>query len=326
MNAGRDFLLFVLFLIGLGIVWFFTGGPTRALSHSGWFLSPPSPLGNGEGYNLPGVPLASSTSDWSKSNTYTNAYSDRYPSGNNSVWDYFFNYRPGTGQVNRPPDSSYAQYVSFYGGNTQTDDPKSEYVVIQTDSNLRGTITMTGWSLESAQTGLRVSIGNAAQIPFLGQMNSEVPISVGPMSRVVVITGHSPNGTSFRLNKCTGYFNQFQKFVPSIREECPRPQDEMLLHPQQLSGNQSCQDFVATLPQCRLTLSAIPGNVGGLCQDFILNTLSYNGCISAHQSDPDFYRNEWRLYLNRDQELWANNHEGIRLLDESGKLVGEITY
>jgi len=48
MNAGRDFLLFIFFLVVLGIAWFLTGGPSRTISHSGWFL-------NGQGVEIPSV-------------------------------------------------------------------------------------------------------------------------------------------------------------------------------------------------------------------------------------------------------------------------------
>jgi hypothetical protein len=323
MSAGRDFLLFVLFLVVLGFVWFYTGGPSRAISHSGWFLNPPSPLGNGEGYNIPSVPLPSATSSYS---------SDGSASGTNgsgssqSLWDYFFHYRAGTGEAARPGDSPYAQYVTFYPGNTQTSDPTAEYITIQTNPQLKSAITVTGWTVESAQSGVKVAIGGASQIPFLGQANSETPVTLGPQSSVTLVTGRSPNGTSFRVNKCTGYFNQFQTFTPRLPVECPAPQDEMLRNPGTLAGNQDCQNFIQSIPQCTLTVGSIPGTVGSACQNFILNTLSYNGCITAHQSDPDFYRNQWYVYLDRSQELWANNHDAIELLDENGKLVGEISY
>jgi len=36
MTAGRDLLLFILFLVVLGIAWFFTGGPSRFLTPDGF--------------------------------------------------------------------------------------------------------------------------------------------------------------------------------------------------------------------------------------------------------------------------------------------------
>ncbi len=321
MGAGRDLLLFIGFLIVLGIAWFVTGGPARSISHQGWFLSAPSPLGNAQDYNIPHVPLPNAETE-SQNNTTPPPQTNPVA----SIWDYFFNYRVGLGAAPTPGTSSYAQNVYFQQGNSMSADPTAEYVIIRTSPNLKTNLTITGWTVESAATGAKATIGNAAVIPYLGQVNSEGPISIGPNTSVYLTTGHSPNGTSFRLNECTGYFEQFQHFTPSLQRDCPRPEDELLRHPQTLAGNDTCDTFIRSIPQCTLTLTAIPGNVGSGCQDFILNDLSYSGCITAHKNDPNFYRSEWRVFLERDQELWKNTHDVIRLLDENGKLVGQVSY
>jgi hypothetical protein len=191
---------------------------------------------------------------------------------------------------------------------------------------MSGSLTISGWSLENVSTGVAVPIGNAAQIPFLGQVNYESPISIGPGSTVIVTTGQPPNGTSFRVNECTGYFKQFQTFTPSLSYECPRPDDELLLHPDTLAGDEACRKYVDTLSQCTFAINALPPGLSSECQDFILNDLSYNGCIDGHRDDPTFYRNEWRVFLSRSQELWNNDHGVIRLLDENGKLVAQASY
>ncbi|MBI3573997.1 hypothetical protein HY090_03020 [Candidatus Kaiserbacteria bacterium] len=323
MAGGRDFLLFIFFLVALGVAWFLTGGPGHSISHEGWFLSPPSPLGNGQGYNVPNFSFDTTVNSNPSSG---NIQQQEAPTPTQSVWNYFFNYRVGLGESPRPDASPYASMVRFSANAAKSSDPATEYVTIQTSSDLKTNLTITGWTLESGTTGIKTQIGNAAQIPFLGQVNIESPVSVGPTSTVIVTTGHSPNGTSFELNECTGYFSQFQKFTPNLRQECPKPEDELLRYPQNLAGNELCYNFVRNIRQCVLTWTEIPGNIGDACQNFILNTLSYNGCITAHKDDPDFYRREWRMFLNRDQELWRNTHDIIRLLDENGKLIGEASY
>ncbi|MDE2079195.1 MAG: hypothetical protein KGI73_02300 [Patescibacteria group bacterium] len=323
MSAGRDLLLFILFLVVLGIAWFLTGGASRPLAHAGWFLNPPPPLGNGQGYNVPIINIPQpGTSTPGTTGTQS------VPSPTQSVWNYFFNYRTGTGSsiVGGTPDSPYARYVRLSTDNARATNPEQQYITIRTTSQLNGALTITGWSLVDAQTGLTVVIGNAAQIPALGGMNSATPVSVGPSATVYIVTGASPEGVSFRINKCTGYFNQFQTFSPPLPRQCPLPQDEMLRHPDETAGNTVCQNYIRTIPQCTLTVTAMPGNIGSLCQNFILNTLSYNGCISEHQTDPDFYNNEWRLFLGRNQTLWSSSHDDIRLLDENGKLIAEVSY
>lgn len=317
MSAGRDFLLFVLFLVALGIAWFFTGGPGRTISHAGWFLNPgsisiPSVLGSTT--TLPNA----ETSTWQ----FENGTGGENGSGGSNQTQV---YRPGFGYVTPPPASPYAQYVYIGGSDLTTANASDEYIEIGTDGDLPGTLTISGWTLVSPATGISATIGDAAQIPFLGQVNAEGPVSVGPNATVFITTGRSPNGASFRLNECTGYFEQFQNFSPGLPAECPLPDDEFQ-NAHQLAGDDACEQYVENLDRCTLQVNALPAGLGGLCQNFILNTLTYNGCITAHEYDPGFYRKEWRLFLGRDQELWKNTHDTIWLLDENGKLVAETNY
>ncbi len=319
MNAGRDFLLFIFFLIALGVAWFMTGGPGRPISHAGWFLNPT--LGTTGGIAVPSVSLPNASS--------SNGSNGGTPSAQPkilSLWDYFLNYQPGIGESSAPTDSPYAPYVSLQASNVGSANPATEYVTIQTSQNLPQSVTVTGWTLQNVSTNMSVTIGNAAQIPFLGDVNYGTPISAGPGSTIIVTTGRSPNGASFRVNECTGYFNQFQTFTPSLRYECPQPTDEMLLHPQLLAGDATCRQYLSTLPQCRIVTGVFPQNISNTCQTFVLNALSYNGCITEHKVDPDFYRNEWRVFLNRDQDLWSPDHGTIRLIDENGKLIAQTSY
>ena len=321
MGAGRDFLLFIFFLVALGVAWFLTGGPGRPLSHAGWFLNPS--LGGTSGISIPGVNIPQPTSGNTSGN---NQPQQTQQASAPNLWDYFFNYQPGIGEASSPTDSPYAPYVSLSASDAQSSDPAAEYVTIRTSSSLPGSLTISGWYLQNVSSNVTVAIGDAAQIPFLGGMNSETPISVGPSSTIVVTTGQSPNGTSFRVNECTGYLGQYQTFAPSLPRECPTPQDEMLQHPQTLAGDEPCRQYISTLGRCTVATGTFPSDVSSACQDFVLNDLSYNGCITEHKPDPTFYRNEWRVFLNRNQELWNNDHGTIRLVDENGKLIAQTSY
>jgi hypothetical protein len=324
MNAGRDFLLFIFFLVALGAAWFLTGGPGRPISHAGWFLNPT--LGGTGGISVPHISLPNASSTDSSGGVSQQQQPQNQPTKMQSLWNYFLNYQPGVGESSAPANSPYAPYVSLQLGNAGSSDPLTEYIVIQTSQNLPQSLTVSGWVLQNVSSNVVVTVGNAAQIPFLGGMNSETPISAGPGSTIIVTTGSSPNGASFRVNECTGYFNQYQTFTPALRYECPQPTEEMLTHPQTLAGDTACRQYVNTLSQCRIVTGVFPQNVSSSCQDFVLNNLSYNGCINAHKNEPNFYRNEWRVFLNRNQELWSNDHGVIRLLDENGKLITQTTY
>ena len=316
MNAGRDFLLFIFFLIALGVAWFLTGGPGRPISQAGWFLSSPGTTG---GIGIPSVSVPTAASSTASAPQQTR-------SGIFNFWNYFLNYQPGIGEVSSLTDSAYAPFVSLQASAVGSSNPATEYVTIQMSSALPHSLTISGWTLQNVSSNTSVTIGNAAEIPFLGDLNSETPISVGPNSTIYVTTGQSPNGVSFRVNECTGYFNQFQTFTPTLRYECPRPIDEMLQHPQTLAGDEACRTYVNTLSQCTFLTGTFPSTVSSSCQEFILNSLSYNGCVTAHKGDPNFYRNEWRVFLNRSQELWSNDHGVIRLIDENGKLIAQTSY
>jgi hypothetical protein len=199
-------------------------------------------------------------------------------------------------------------------------------VVIKVSSKNKTNLTATGWSIQNASNGITAPLGEASAIPSLGDVNVEQTIVLAPDSTMYVVTGRSPKGVSFRTNKCTGYFNQFQRFTPGLRQECPTPQNEMARTPEKVSGNDLCITYVTDIKTCEYRTTSLPGNIGSSCQDFILNTLNYSGCIRDHKADPDFYKNEWRVYLKRDQELYSNTHERIRLLDENKKIIAEVSY
>ena len=317
MSAGRDFLLFIFFLIVLGIAWFLTGGPSRTISHSGWFL-------NGSGIAIPSVPVTiPDRAVYPDKQSNTEAATQNTP----SAWDYFFNYKPGLGETPTPLLSPYASSVRLSRANAQASDPAQEYLVIDISRNIQSPITISGWSLVNP-SGIKATIGNAAEIPFLGQVNAQTPITLAAGSTVSVTTGRSPNGTSFRVNECTGYFEQFQAFTPALSKECPSASDEILAHPETLGGNDQCREFMDRIPRCTILLDTrnMPANVGSTCQAFIFDKLSYAGCLNAHQRDPGFYKKEWRIFLNRDQEMWKNQHDVIRLLDENDKMIAQVSY
>ncbi len=241
-----------------------------------------------------------------------------------SVLDNYFDFQAvGT---STEANSLYASDVTLSVGRAKDADPQKEYIIIKTSRNLKNPVTISNWTLESVTSGITAKIGEAAQLPFLGMMNANGSITLPAESTVYITTGRAPNGTSFRTNTCTGYFEQLQDFEPFLARECPTPENEMLLFPQQTLGNDQCIKFVQSLPRCAMRLTEIPPTTGSLCQEFVLNQLSYNGCITNHRYDPSFYKNEWRVFLGRSQELWKNTHERIRLLDQNGKLIGSITY
>ncbi|MBX9765158.1 hypothetical protein K2X83_00785, partial [Patescibacteria group bacterium] len=299
-------IAFILFLVLLGILWATTGGPQRPISHAGPFLKPPI---------APSVQLKSGVVQGSTFEA-DETQIDGVRQDGESLLNYFFNSTRG-GTETAAGTSPYAKFIRLSKANSYASNPNEEYILIETTRELTQNITITGWTLESRTTAIKAPIGSAAQIPLLGGISSESPVSIGPGARIYVTTGRSPNGSSFRLNSCTGYFEQRQDFSPGLERRCPDPEEEALRNPQKTGTNVACIDFIDRLSACEVYAGTIPYDVGTQCRDFILNDLTYNGCVQAHRNDPGFYKNEWRLFLNRQQELWNNTHEQIRLLDEN---------
>lgn len=319
--AGSDLILFIFFLIVLGIVWALTGGPDRSISREGPFLNPPFPLGDGSAYSVPGVNIPAVDE-----NRGTRRGEQVRDDEQNTFTNIIARIR-GTIGVSPNETSPYAGAIELSRGDTRSNDPANEYVTLKTSRDLEGRITISDWRIESAITLAGTVIGDATGLPFSGRVNTESPVSIGPDTTVYVITGRSPIGTSFRTNICTGYFEQFQDFSPRLDRECPLPTDELTtsIHADFIP-NDECIDYVEDIDQCELILTSVPVQVGSACQNFIFEALTYNGCVEAHRNDANFYNTEWYIYLDRDQELWKSSREQIHLLDENGLVVDVLTY
>lgn len=213
-------------------------------------------------------------------------------------------------------------YLSAYGWSAN---PSTEYLTFTLDSYYKGKVLITGFEIKSAATGKGTLIGKGVDLPFAGQINYESPIFIDPGDTVVLVTGRSPIGYSFKVNKCTGYFEQFQDFTPRLREECPTPLNHELA---QKFGyfNDSCLDYLQTIPSCNMPLNDIPLYLQSECRSFVNEKLNYKSCVEEHKNDQDFYKKEWRIYLGRSEELWKERREVIKLLDLNKETIGTATY
>jgi hypothetical protein len=314
LSAIGTLFAFIMILVLLGILWVATGGPSRPISHAGPFLTAPT---------VPGVNLRTGqTTSGGESQGYGSSGSSQPQSQN--LWDIFFTNHGGVSS-GAQGDSRYSSAVSLEASQTSESDPAHEYITLRISGNATSSFTISGWTLENKQKAIRVTLGSAAETFSAGDINSQTPVTVGPGGTVYIVTGRSPNGASFRTNKCIGYLEQFQDYQPSLNRNCPLPQDEGLLNSGKTSSS-GCIDFLDQLGQCEVYTDTLPDTLDSSCKDFIKNDLTYNGCVSRHRNDPDFYANEWHLYLNRDQDLWSDTHDQVLLWDENGKLISSVTY
>lgn len=229
--------------------------------------------------------------------------------------------------------SPFRGLVTLALAHARASEPQREYLELSYKRIAKTDASITGWRLVSPITGKSAVIGTAARIPFFGRVNTETAVTLEPGQQAYILTSRSPNGTSFLLNRCTGYFEQFQNFTPSLRRECPRIKDEPLPpseRPEARSYGASsledaCLDYIERIGECTVPV-AIPPTLSPLCQEFVVKTATYDACVQSHRTDEDFFTKEWRIYLNRGEELWKEKREVIELRDAAGKLVDVVRY
>jgi len=318
MNAMGDLKFLIMAIIGLFIVWIAVG--SRGGIGDGPFLRPPAPLSTGETYGT------------TRNVNVTIGQGSSFSVGGEAseeIENVGIDLRNLKGELQRIQNSADSKYkglveISRHSGAKQTNVDK-EIIELKVSRNATEKIPITNWRLQSGVSGAGDSIDKGSYLPYSAQVNSKVFIFVEAGDKIIISTGRSPIGTSFRQNKCTGYFEQFQDFNPSIRKICPKPIDDL---PNVGVGNtaERCIDFVERLPKCELYLGEVPLNVGGSCQNYITSKINYNNCVDNHKDDSDFYLGEWRVFLGRNDELWRSQKEIIKLIDHEGKVVDAITY
>ena len=325
-SATGDLWWFVAIMMALGLVWYATGGPSRPEARQGPFIQPPAPIGAGEIYGAghqPAPPLHSSTIPPS------------YQSGG-----------PNPNNLKEPPLAArspwYGQVSIDTGNGPYEIQPNQEYITLEANYNNSGPLTITGWSLTNAKSrpdaaliprGTRLFIGNSAN-------SMTLPITLAPGGRLVLVTGQMPNSDPYTINanfltsKCTGYLDAlpYYRFTPALRRSCPAPAKE----PGIKNLDNECYNFVSYLSACHTPKierdvdgNEFIDNNSGLssnCRAFLQEHFNYNACVKWHEQDPNFYGDEWRVYLRRSWELWAPNRERITLYDQSGKIVAENAY
>jgi hypothetical protein len=314
----KEFGWFIWGLVGLGFLWFFTGGPQREVSHQGAYLKPPAPLDTGEAYGKYYAGKSTSekeTLDLPESPAVVLKQAESKIEG-------FFEQSEEAKKIHET--SLLSKSFSFDGvagaKNTKVDE---EYIRIVASEYANNSALISNLMLKGRSYGIAVLVPKATNLPLMGVSSTKTDVSLPPGGRAIISTGRSPIGTSFRVNACSGYLDQFQNYTPALFKECPLPKEELAL-----SGikESSCEMFAEKLPRCRLYSGAYPSEISTSCKNFIAEKLNYNSCALRHKDDAGFYKNEWRLFLDKKSELWAEKSEIIRLLDSRGNTIDAITY
>lgn len=346
-------------MVILAFVWLFTGGPLRPSSKSGWFLNKPQQKAVQETKERTEEIFGTKSSAEKTSPT---AY-PRQSSSASSPLPYFRgddgSPRPSSSSSSRSgasyngtPNNSASvvlaakakiqssssqslpagqassvrpDFATLKTRRAKETSPDEEYLEIKADKKNKSPMKITGWKLKG-KTGLDIAIGKGASYIYASVASQpQEDIYLKPGEKAIVITGKSPLGTSFKLNKCSGYFEQFHEFTPELNTECPLLRDEEL--PSGLNDN--CLDYIDRVSSCQ-TIVSIPYKysfkLSSSCQDFVTQNANYKTCLEKHKDDSDFYLPEWRIYLERSGELWKKKRETIILYDDKNNIIDSQSY
>jgi len=243
-------------------------------------------------------------------------------------------------------------------GNAATEKwPNSEYIIIQNSGKKPATIS--GWTLKNGRDS-RVFLNNFNQLSYGMSDSAVIPLGVKtlwgtsaqtlasivlePGERAIITTGKISKDApylrySFKENICSNFINELPGYplVPTLSGSCPLPRNDADLD--QLDD--SCYTFIKQLRGCHTPVyhEQVIQNSGELrqyldttyglsrqCRDFITQRFTYKWCVATHSTDTNFYRKQWRVYLNRSLQLWGSGREHIRLYDANGLLVDDISY
>ncbi len=223
------------------------------------------------------------------------------------------------------PISNLGGVIEIEAANIWSDDPDQEYITLRVSPEAKGKILLTGMELRSAITGAGVPIGKG--IPLYGFPGEQVEqsIYVNPDDTIYVISGRSPISYSFRTNKCSGYLGQSRNFSPPIYNNCPSTLSDLGYPSVPLRYRDACYNYLDGLSSCHVPGGEnLPEELGPECAGFITTEFSYNKCVERHKNDLDFYKGEWRVYLNRPEDTWQGQREFIKLLDQSKKTIDYV--
>ena len=337
-NPMSDLLIFVVALVGLGILWVATGGPDRARSGSGQSL-----------FTTPYVPSVSSGQAG-------------YRTINSSLYSPSDSHTTGV-QLGRGATSTWYGKVRLRRGSwSGVDYSFQEYIYIENNSygDQAATATISGWKIKNR--GRFTGYPDQAIIPmgvktFVGGGNNLLePVKLAPGERAIINTGQMVSADPYqfpsglKVNKCLGYLSTAgqglfgNSFYPALSNRCVSPSREPGA---QETLNDDCLKFVSnSVTSCMTVKFNEYGGLIGLgreevndregkkrtislpqfCLNYLRNHFNYNSCVSVHKNDSDFYSREWRIWLGQSRKLYAPDRETITLYDKFGKIVDQVSY
>lgn len=323
MDEGIKGILWV--LAGIGLIWLFLGGPSRMIDKTGVFIKPLSPVDTGETYGK--VPAWSFFNNKEEKISSPNLSEEErlaleLEQTEKELKEIQANLKKAEEKERTSPLAEKVIIKRCAGSQT---DVNEEYIELVINSSVSEKILISDWTLKSEMTGTTIKIGEASKLPYTSQINKESAVFVSGGDRIIITTGRSPIGVSFQINKCSGYLEQFQNFYPSISKQCPLVEDENLPTSGPNAFNDECWDYIESISRCETPL-VFPLDMQYECRSYLTTEINHNACIDNYKNNGDFYQPEWRIFLDRETDLWKKEREIIELLDAQGKIVDVYSY
>ena len=321
-NGGLGGIIWI--LVGFGLIWLFLGGPGRMAEKRGIFIKPPAPIDTGETYG--------EISFWDSFRKKRAVPPSDLSEEEKLAWELkqaeeeAKEIKVALEKLEKEekisPFAEKAEIRRCLGRRTDVDE---EYIELKINASIGERILISDWSLKSAMTGTKIKIGEASKLPYSSRVNKESPVFASGGDKIIISSGRSPIGASFQINKCSGYLEQFQDFEPRIDKKCPLVEDENLPFAGPNAFDDECWDYIESLSRCETPLE-FPLDMQHECRVYLTTEVNYNACVDNYKNDSDFYRSEWRIFLDRGVELWKKEREIIELLDAQDKLIDVYTY
>ncbi|MEK7649773.1 MAG: hypothetical protein AAB367_02360 [Patescibacteria group bacterium] len=220
-----------------------------------------------------------------------------------------------------PQQDVLARSFSLSARNAKSRNINEEYIeIIYSPAKNAAPVDISDWMVGDSK-GESYKLGGISILPGSSSFVNQDRLVLRGTSRIHVVTGRSPLGENFRINKCAPYFSQYKTFTPRISESCPVPSRES----GQDALSDTCYKYVKTLSTCRIPTN-IPLFLDNTCREYITRTASYDACVKNHKNDADFYGDEYWVYLNRPEHIWSDVRDSIVLKDARGSVIKSISY
>ena len=220
--------------------------------------------------------------------------------------------------------STYFNKVEFIRRSSELGkDADEEYLAIKVTDGV--SVDITGWTLlnYSNRVGYKIPQGITTNHPIKRERLENILVNNGDV--VIVNSGDSPIGKSFRVNKCSGYSQQHLSFYPGIKERCPTALDILENSTKVSFSDSKCFEYVRNINRCQDPVN-VPSSLSNNCESFIRDNLSETSCIENFENDNDFLLKEYRVFLGKSSKVWDKSRGAIFLLDKQENLVDVFEY